>query len=106
MEIQTGVGKSEATGLRNVGDSAPDILRLEGVDILPIKAASGSRSNRSALPRSLQIAPCFIQQRNKRRCTDDGGEDGKRQLDNADAAGQGIDRIIKLAPRLRLRGTT
>ena len=35
--FQTGVGKSEATGLRNVGDSAPDILRLEGVDILPVK---------------------------------------------------------------------
>ena len=35
--FQTGVGKSEATGLRNVGDSAPDILRLEGADILPIK---------------------------------------------------------------------
>ena len=35
--FQTGVGESEATGLRNVGDGAPHFLRLEGVDILPIK---------------------------------------------------------------------
>ena len=35
--FQTGVGKSEATGLRNVGDGTPDILRFEGVNVLPVK---------------------------------------------------------------------
>ena len=35
--FQTSVGKSEAARLRNVGDGTPDILRFEGVNVLPVK---------------------------------------------------------------------